>query len=126
MNPTSLRALVLDEDLEVGIRAREVLAAAGISVSLACSLQDLEVALGAGLPPDLLVINVTGGVGAWQIAERIRRSPFDGRILAFVDRAADPGVTYLEQIPRTECRPRPPSSLINPMLRQMVHELART
>jgi DNA-binding NtrC family response regulator len=105
-----LRAIILDETFEIGEHARRVLAPRGVALSFAGSVEELQTAVGSSGFRDLLIVNLGGDLGGWQVAEHLRRSEFDGRTLALVDSLGDPDVSYLMKCPRTECVVRPTST----------------
>ncbi len=67
---------------------------------------------------DVLIVDLTGGVTGWQIADRIETGAFRGRVLAFVDDPSRSDVKHLAQMPRTQCVTRPDSpSAVDELIR---------
>lgn len=102
-----MRAIVLDETLEVGRRAHPVLSRLGVFVTFAGSLAELPLAFATSGVRDLLIVNLSGELGSWEVAEYLRRTQFNGRTLVLVDDPAARDVAYLALRPRTECVVRP-------------------
>jgi two-component system, NtrC family, response regulator AtoC len=107
------RVIVLDQTVEVCDRARRALQPVGGEVTFAGSVHELGVALTAAGPFDLLIVNIRGELGAWHVAQLVRRTGYAGRILALADDPDEPSVACLRQLPRTECvaPPQAPESL---------------
>jgi two-component system response regulator HydG len=122
-----LRAIVLDETLEVGRRAHPVLARMGIQVTLTGSLAELPVAFATSGLRDVLIVNLGGELGSWEVAEHLRRTQFDGRTLVFADNLADPDITYVMRRPRTECIVRPRTvDALDALLERVAREMLGT
>jgi DNA-binding NtrC family response regulator len=69
--------------------------------------------------PDLLVVNVTNGLTGWEVAARIERAGYRGRVLAFVDALDDAKIQYLTQLQHVDCVARPSSTaLLDQVLKQ--------
>ena len=112
--------LVVDETLDLAQVVCRVALDRGVKVRYAGSLHELPLALEGGAP-DLLLVNVSGDVTGWDVAARIQRSGYGGRILAFVDALADPSVRLLTQMSRAECVVRPTSTtLLEEILRSIM------
>jgi DNA-binding NtrC family response regulator len=113
--------LVVDDTLYLAQVVRRVALDTGVKVRFAGSLHELPLVLETNGVPDLLLVNVSGEVTGWDVAARMQRSAYRGRILAFVDRLSDPNVRHLMQIPRTECVARPASpTLLEEILRNVM------
>ena len=82
-----MRVTVVDENHAITHAAYRVLLPAGVKTSFASSLDELSLVFENTGPPDLLVVNVWGGVTSWGVAGRLRRAGYRGRVLAFVDSA---------------------------------------
>ena len=80
-----VRAIVLDETLEISDRVRQILSGLGVEVALVSSLSELDVMRVVGSRYDLLVANVTDPSRGSRIAEHLRSHRFDGRTLMLVD-----------------------------------------
>ncbi len=118
-----MRAIVLDETLDVGRRAYPVLLRLGVQVTLAGSLAELPMAFATSGVRDLLIVNLSGELGSWEVAEHLRRTQFDGKTLVLVDTLADPDITYVTRRPRTECIVRPrTASVLDDLLERIVKE----
>lgn len=121
-----MRAIVLDETLQVSRRAHQILAPLGVEVTFASAVEELPTAFAVSGPGDVLIVNLSGDLGGWQVAEHLRRTRFDGRTLAIVDDVTDREVAYLSQLPRTECIVRPPTEdLLDNLLERVVADPAR-
>jgi DNA-binding NtrC family response regulator len=120
---TSLRAIILDETLEISRRVQSLLAPRGVHLTFASSVEELPTAFAVSGLGDLLIANLSGEFGGWQVAEHLRRTRFDGRTLALVDHLGNPDVAYLMQSPRTQClvRPRSPQ-LLDALLEKILSE----
>ena len=118
-----MRVVVVDETSSLGEAARRVLSAVGATTALAGSLHELALAFETQRAPDLLIVNVTSGLTGWEVAGRVERSGYRGRVLAFVDALDDPRIHYLTQLPHVDCVPRPTSS---GLLEQVLKRALRT
>ena len=105
-----MRVVVVDETSSLGEAARRALSSVGAATTLTGPLRELPLAFDARKAPDLLIINVTNGLTGWQVAARIERSGYRGRVLAFVDAVDNAEIQYLTQLPDVECVARPSST----------------
>ncbi len=118
-----MRAIILDETLEVSHLAHQVLPAMGVELAFASSRQELALAFVTGRPTDLLIVNLNGELSGWEVAEEHRRARFEGKTVALVEHPAHPGLSSLRQLPRTECVVRPsPAALLKELLTKIVSE----
>jgi len=106
-----MRAIILDDALEVSRRASRILVPLGVPVAVVGSAAELPPAIAGAGPQDLLVVNLTGGVDGGAVAAILAGARFEGRTLVLVDHLAHPAVSALAKLPRAECLPRPPASL---------------
>jgi len=119
--PKQLRAIVLDESLEVSCRAHAMLSPFGFQVAFASSVQELALAFDSAAGCDLLVINLGGDVSGWQVAELVRRTHFGGKILALASDLADPGLSYMKELSGAECVVRPSAGeILDQLLKRLV------
>ncbi|HKC99489.1 MAG TPA: sigma-54 dependent transcriptional regulator [Methylomirabilota bacterium] len=105
-----MRVAVVDETSSLGEAARRALSSVGAAAMLAGPLRELPLAFDARKAPDLLIINVTNGLTGRQVAARIERSGYRGRVLAFVDALDNAEIHYLTRLPDVECVARPRST----------------
>jgi len=105
-----VRVAVVDETSSLGEAARRALSSVGAAAMLAGPLRELPLAFDARKAPDLLIINVTNGLTGRQVAARIERSGYRGRVLAFVDALDNAEIHYLTRLPDVECVARPRST----------------
>ncbi|PYN84903.1 MAG: transcriptional regulator [Candidatus Rokuibacteriota bacterium] len=117
-----MRVVIVDETSSLGEAARRVLSSAGAETALAGSLHELALAVDSPKAPDLLILNVTNGLSGWEVAARVERAGYRGRVLAFVDSLDDAEIRYLTQVPNIECVARPSSSAL---LEQVVKQALR-
>ena len=111
---------VADETLLVARAVHQVLQPIGAKTVFAGSLQELSLVFDANGLPDLLVINVTGETTGYEVAARIQRSGYRGRVVALVEDLADPGVRYLAELRQAECVVRPSSANLLEEIRRLV------
>ena len=113
--------IVVDDTLVLTQVVRRIALDNGLKARFAGSLHELPLLFEAGGAPGLLLVNVSGDVTGWEVAARIQRSGYRGRVLAFVDRLSDPSVQHLTRLPRAECVLRPSSAtLLEEILRSVV------
>ena len=114
-----MRVVIVDETAILGEAARRILSSIGVKTTLTGSLAELARAFNAHKVPDLLVVNVTNGLTGWEVAARIERAGYRGRVLAFVDALDDVKIQYLTQLPHVDCVARPSSTaLLDQVLKQ--------
>ena len=112
---------VVDETMAVSEGAHRVLLSMGVKPTFAGSLHELALVFETSGVPDLLIANITHDLTGWEVAARLQRMGYRGRVLAFVDALNDPSVRYLRQFPRSECVLRPTSAgLLDDILRKAV------
>ncbi len=112
---------VVDETMVVSEGAHRVLLSLGVKPTFAGSLHELGLVFETSGMPDLLIVNITNDLTGWEVAARLQRMGYHGRVLAFVDALNDPSVRYLTQLPRAECVVRPTSAaLLGDVLRKAV------
>jgi DNA-binding NtrC family response regulator len=121
-----VRVAIVDETSSLGEAARRALSSVGVATTLTGPLHELPLAFDARKAPDLLIVNVTNGLTGWEVAARIERSGYRGRVLAFVDALDDAEIQYLTQLPDVECVARPSSSaLLDEVLTQALRATRR-
>src|SRR4030095_9095556 len=78
--------------------------------------------------PDLLVINITGETTGYEVAARIQRCGYRGRVLALVEDLAGPGMRHLAELRQAECVVRPSSANLVEEIRRLAlsHATAQT
>ena len=114
-----MRVVIVDETAVLGEAARRILSSIGATTAFAGSLQELSLAFETHKVPDLLVVNVTNGLTGWEVAARIERAGYRGRVLAFVDALDDAKIQYLTQLQHVDCVARPSSTaLLDQVLKQ--------
>src|SRR5262249_50114447 len=106
----AVRVAIVDETSSLGEAARRALSSVGAAATLTGPLRELPLAFDARKTPDLLIVNVTNGLTGWEVAARIERSGYRGRVLAFVDALDDAEIQYLTRLPDVECVARPSST----------------
>jgi DNA-binding NtrC family response regulator len=105
-----VRVAIVDETSSLGEAARRALSSMGAATTLTGPLHELPLAFDGRKAPDLLIVNVTNGLTGWEVAARLERSGYRGRVLAFVDALDDAEIQYLTQLPDVECVARPSST----------------
>jgi DNA-binding NtrC family response regulator len=114
-----VRVVIVDETAVLGEAARRILSSIGVTTALTSSLPELSRAFEAHKVPDLLVVNVTNGLTGWEVAARIERAGYRGRVLTFVDTLDDIKIQYLTQLEHVDCVARPSSTaLLDQVLKQ--------
>src|SRR5690242_3751037 len=98
---------VVDETVVVTQFAHRLSLTTGIKTAFAGSLSELPLVLEANGQPDILLVNVTGGVTGYEAAAFLRRTGYRGRVLALVDAASAVDVKHLTSVRGVECVPRP-------------------
>ena len=121
-----MRVVIVDETSSLGEAARRVLSAVGASTALVGSLHELAFAFETHRAPDLLIVNVTNGLTGWEVAGRVERSGYRGRVLVFVDALDDAKIHYLTQLPHVDCVARPTSSALLEQVLKQALRAART
>jgi Nif-specific regulatory protein len=111
---------VADETLLVAQAVRQVAQSIGAKMAFAGTLHELPLVFDANGLPDLLVVNCTGETTGYEVAARIQRSRYRGRILALVEDLADPGVRHLAGLLQAECVVRPSSTNLLEEIRHLV------
>jgi DNA-binding NtrC family response regulator len=106
-----VRVVIVDETSSLGEVARRVLSSMGATTTLAGSLHEMSQALERHRAPDLLIVHVAGDLTGREVAARVERSGYRGRVLAFVERLDDPTIQHLTH-PQFECVARPSSSTL--------------
>jgi DNA-binding NtrC family response regulator len=113
-----VRVVIVDENMVLGDAARRVLSSMGVT-AFAGTLHELSLVFEAHRVPDLLIVNVTPDVTGWEVAARVERAGYRGRVLAFVDALDDTKFQYLTQLPQVDCVARPSSTaLLEQVLKQ--------
>src|SRR5262245_3574982 len=110
---TAVDVTVVDETFALAQLARRVFLALDMKPLFAASLQELPLVFGTGSVPELLIVNIVGKTTARHVARRLQELEYGGRVVAFVETLAEPGLHHLTQLPNTECivRPRAEASL---------------
>jgi DNA-binding NtrC family response regulator len=112
---------VVDEMLSVARAAHQLLQSMGVKTSFAGSLQEIPLVFETNGLPELLVINVAGDLTGYEVAARIQRCGYRGRVLALVGDLSNPGIRHLAQLRKAECLLRPQSAdLLEEILRGAV------
>ena len=114
-----MRVVIVDESMILGEAARRVLSSMGVTTASAGTLHELSLAFEMHRVPDLLIVNVTHDLTGWEVAARVERTGYRGRVLAFVDALDDTKIQYLTQLPNVDCVARPSSTaLLEQVLKQ--------
>ena len=114
-----MRVVIVDESMILGEAARRVLSSMAVTTASAGTLHELSRAFEMHRVPDLLIVNVTPDLTGWQVAVRVERAGYRGRVLAFVDALDDTKIQYLTQLPNVDCVARPSSTaLLEQVLKQ--------
>ena len=107
-----MRVVIVDESVLLGEAARRVLSSLGASAAIVPTLHELSLVFDKHRAPDLLVVNVTNDLTGWEVAARIERSGYRGRVLALVDAVDGETVQYLAELPYVQCVARPSSTAL--------------
>jgi DNA-binding NtrC family response regulator len=97
-----VQVLVLDPTQEIGPRAENMLAAAGVGVLSACSLHSLTAPLSAAATDDVLIARIRREEDAFKIAQQLKTVGFGGRTVLIVDHPDQLGVEARLGLPRAE------------------------
>ena len=117
-----MRVVIVDESMILGEAARRVLSSMAVTTASAGTLHELSLAFEMHRVPDLLIVNVTHDLTGWDVAARVERAGYRGRVLAFVDALDDTKIQYLTQLPNVDCVARPSSTaLLEQVLKQALH-----
>ena len=108
-----MRLLVLDEPLEVVPRLQSLLAGSDWETRFVGSLDEFHLALKTWGQPDMVIVNLTLPLTAWQLAQHLKQLGRSQRGLVLVDEPAAPGLEHLKALTGIEClaRPATPASL---------------
>jgi DNA-binding NtrC family response regulator len=120
-----VRVVIVDESMVLGDAARRVLSSMGVT-AFAGTLHELSLVFEAHRVPDLLIVNVTPDVTGWEVAARVERAGYRGRVLAFVDALDDTKFQYLTQLPQVDCVARPSSTALLEQVLEQALRGART
>jgi DNA-binding NtrC family response regulator len=114
-----VRVVIVDETTILGEAARRILSSVGATTAFARSLYELSLAFEMHKVPDLLIVNVPSDLTGWEVAARIERAGYRGRVLAFVGALDDSKTEYLTQLQHVDCVARPSSTaLLEQVLKQ--------
>ena len=114
-----MRVVIVDESMILGEAARRVLSSMGVTTASAGTLHELSLAFEMHRVPDLLIVNVTHDLTGWEVAARVERTGYRGRVLAFVDALDDTKIQSLSQLPNVDWVARPSSTaLLEQVLKQ--------
>ena len=114
-----MRVVIVDESMILGEAARRVLSSMGVTTASAGTLHELSLAFEMHRVPDLLIVNVTHDLTGWEVAARVERTGYRGRVLAFVDALDDTKIQSLNQLPNVDWVARPSSTaLLEQVLKQ--------
>lgn len=102
-----MRLLVLDEPLEVIPRLQEMLAGSEWETRFVGSLDELDLALSTWRKPDMVIVNLTPPITAWQLARHLKQLGRAQMGLILVDDPAAPGLESLKALTGVECQARP-------------------
>jgi DNA-binding NtrC family response regulator len=117
----SLQVTVVDPTLSITQAAHRLSLSSQVRTAFADSLQELPLVLEANGLPDLLLVNVAGEITPYEVALRIQRCGYRGRILALVEDLSDPSLKHLADLRHAQCVLRPPSpDLLDETLREAV------
>lgn len=97
-----MQVLVLDPAQEIGPRAEQALAAAGVGVLSASSLYSLAAPLSAAAPDDVLIARIRREEDALRIAQHLKTTAFGGRTVLVVDHPDQLGVEARLGLSRAE------------------------
>jgi DNA-binding NtrC family response regulator len=103
-----MRAIIVDEVLDISPRIHALLSARGAESTLVCSIQEWELIEEAQGPADLLVVNLGGAITGWEVARRLQAGATPGAALVLFDEAEPRGLDHLAALScvRTAARPR--------------------
>ena len=80
-----MKALVLDESLEISPELHRLLRTRAAESTFVCSPYELQLTEGTQGPPDLRLINLSPGLSAWEVARLLRLGPPHGLTLVLYD-----------------------------------------
>ena len=101
-----MRALVLDESLEISPDLHRLLGARGAEGTFVCSLQEFFLVESTQGPADLRVINLSRGLTPWEVARALRETTRTGPTIVIVE-PQSAGLEHLRDLPGVECVERP-------------------
>ncbi len=119
-----MKSVILDETLDLSSRLRPLLMGRGWKVQCVCSLQELELTASLHEPPELLIVNLTGEVTAWQISRYLQSRPVARAGLVLVDRHPGPGLEMLSAHSGFEFVERDDSARVDAWLDRVTGKLA--
>src|SRR5262249_33336584 len=123
-NTQLVKALILDETLDLSSRLRPLLAGRGCAVQSLCSIQELEMTLSRSEHPDLMIVNLAGDVSAWQVSRHLGSTPGEKSVLVLFDRHSSSGLDVLTRLAGIECAEREDLVRVNAWLDRVAGKLA--
>src|SRR2546425_3718960 len=107
-----MHVVIVDETTIVAQAAHRALLSMDVTTTLAGSPHELPLVFETRLP-DFMIVNVTNDLTGWEVAARLKRAGYRGRLLAFVDGdLADSLIRPLSQLPNVERVALPASSTL--------------
>src|SRR5262249_56804331 len=123
-NTQLVKALILDETLDLSSRLRPLLAGRGCAVQCICSIQELEMTVSRSEHPDLFIVNLAGDVSAWQVSRHLESMPGEKSVLVLFDRHSASGLEVLSALAGIECAEREDLVRVNAWLDRVAGRLA--
>src|SRR5687768_4058419 len=84
--------IVVDDTLEIARAARHLFASGESRLAFAGSLHELPLVMQASGTPTVVLINVAGEITAHEVATRLERWSYRGRVVALVENQDDAGM----------------------------------
>jgi len=104
-----MKVLILDEPLDVARRIQSMVAEGGWEARFAGSLDEFHLAIRTWGQPDLIIVNLTPPLTAWQVAQHLKGLGGSRTGLVLFDQPATPGLEHLKTLAGVACVQRPPT-----------------
>jgi DNA-binding NtrC family response regulator len=102
-----IRAIVLDEALDVAPAVHSILASREAEAALVGSIHEFRQVEEAQGPADLVIVSLGEGLTSWEVARLLRRTAPRGLALVFHDPSGGEGLDHLRALPNVRCLARP-------------------
>ena len=102
-----IRAIVLDEALDVAPDVHSILASREAEAILVGSIHEFRHVEEAQGPADLVIVSLGEGLTSWEVSRLLRRTAPRGLALVFHEPSALDGLDHLRALPNVRCLARP-------------------
>jgi two-component system, NtrC family, response regulator HydG len=104
---SSIRAMVLDEELDIAPDVHSILAGRDAEATLVGSLHEFRQVEEAQGPADRVIVNLGSGLTGWEVARLLRGTGYCGPTLVFHNASTSDGLDHLGAMTNVRCLPRP-------------------